>query len=212
MHSHSRMRAVPLTTAQGTRCLNNCPGLPVCPRKACGQINLWGRGASGYKLILLSGLLSRAENQHSQAHKRTYSHKNTHWWCRIPTLCPPPSVGPGAGWVEDGWWHHSPSRSGLRLRLWVNGGLIGTSIKRTRMLSHTLLIFPSAKLPRHRGKHTQTRHCFTSSLFRESRGCGPRSCLIVDAALRWPCVELTCLADPCASVCVMCASVCAQCV
>lgn len=136
----------------------NCPGLPLCSCKACGWLNLWrGRGL-GYKFIPLSALSSRAENQHSHTQEHLLTHTHAHWWCRIPSFSPPPSVGPGAGWVEDGWWHHSPSRRGIRLGLWLtlNGGRIWAQYQ-THTCSHTLLIFLSAKLPRRRGKtHTNT--------------------------------------------------------
>lgn len=197
-----------ITTAQGT---HNCPGLPVCSCKACSQINLWGRGASGYKLILLSGLLSRAENQHSQAHKCTYSHKNTHWWCQIPTLCPP-SVGPGAGWVEDGWWHHSPSRSELRLRLWVNGGLIGTSIKHTHALAHTAHL-PISQTPTAQRKILTNTALFYFILLPWEQGmrsallshcrCGPALTL---CWTHMPCRPL------CKRMCDVCVCVCSVCV
>lgn len=136
---------------------------------------------------------SPGQKTNTARHTSTLTHTETH--CI-------PRVGPGAGWVEDGWWHHSPSRTGTMSKLRTH-----TDLYQTR----TLLFFPTAKLPRHRGKHTQTQHCLTLALFRESGRmrstlpshcwCGPSLTLCRTAPGRPLCTRMC---DVWVCMCVVC--------
>lgn len=76
-----------------------CPGLPVCFCKACGWLNLWqGEDCATSSSFCLRCCLGQKTNSPAHKHADSLAMQNSL------------SVGPGAGWVEDSWWHHSLSR------------------------------------------------------------------------------------------------------
>lgn len=144
-----------------------CHWLPVCRCKACGYINLWGRGELSYKLISLSGFVVRKKNQHSEAHLLTL---NTHEWCCSSLWsCSGSRCRVGRG----GWWHHSPSRIGPVSKLQTHWAFI----------AHAHVQTPTAQ--------ETHKHCLFSAV-RESRGCStlPSHCCCGPAlTLSWTALQ-----------------------